>query len=143
MAHLRIGEDIVDRVHRAEADLGVAQQGRPLGERLLAEGRAQEVEHLVATLALGPLVGDELLAAEEAAQVRPEVPLERADGDVAAIGGLVDGVAGMPSGNLLRTAPGRAARELAQQQVVDVPGDGPVEHRDVDPLAATSRAARE
>ena len=52
MAHLRIGEGLAERRHRAEADVEVGEHRDPLHHGALAEARADALEHLLARLAL-------------------------------------------------------------------------------------------
>src|SRR5262249_35694718 len=79
MADLRVGEDLAQPIHRPEADLLLGEPAHPLGERPLAERGAKEREHLVALRAFVPLRRDEILAAEEPAEPRPEMSLVRRD----------------------------------------------------------------
>src|SRR5439155_12002208 len=104
----RVGERLLERVARPEANLLLAQLRPPLRERLLAERGAEEAKHLLALLPLVPLYGDEVLAPEVAAEGRPEMLLVRAHRNVAAVARLVDGVAGVMPGELRPPALGCA-----------------------------------
>src|SRR5438445_1950178 len=141
--HLRVGERLLERVDRPEADLLLAQLRPPLGERLRAEGGAEEAEHLLALLPLVPLYGDEVLAPEVTAEGRPEMLLVGADRDVAAVARLVDGVAGVVPGELRPATLGRTPGEHVEEHVVDVPRDRPVQHGDVDELSPAGPLARD
>src|SRR4030095_11182307 len=117
LAQLRVGEDVVDPVHGAETDVLTAQLFKPLGQRLLTEGSAEEREHAIALRAFGPLLLDEILAPEVAAQGGPEVSLEGADRDVAVVAGFVDGVARVPASQL-HAAALRVLSQYVEQDVV-------------------------
>src|SRR5207237_8083598 len=140
-AHLRVGERLLERRDRGEADVDVAKLCGPFGERLRAKRGAEEGEPLRALRALVPLLLDEILASEVPAEGRPEVRLVGADRDVPPVACLVDGIAGKVSGELRLPALGRVPREQVEQRVVDVPRHGSVEHGDVDELAAASALA--
>src|SRR5262249_7658568 len=92
MTQLRVVVRVLDVQHRSEADLLAGELGHPLVQRLLAKGGTEEAEHLLPTR-LAELLGDEVLAAEVAAERGPEVWLVGPDGDVALVARLVHGVA--------------------------------------------------
>src|SRR6266513_2499965 len=102
-----VGARLAERRHRAEADVEVGELRDPLGHRLLTEPGADAPEHLLALRPLGELLLDELRHAEALAEGAPEVRLEGAHRHVAAVPGLVDGVAGVVAGEH-----GVAARRL-------------------------------
>src|SRR5262249_17293965 len=89
------GGALREEIHRPQARVLVGELAYPLGERTRPEGGAEEGEHLVALRALVPLRRDEVLATEQPAEPRPEVPLVRGDREVPAVARLVDRVAGM------------------------------------------------
>src|SRR6059036_2871029 len=95
VAHLPIGERLAERRHRAEADVEVGQLCDPLGHHLLAEPGPQAAKHVLALRPLGELLLDELRHAEALAERAPEVRLEGAHRHVAAVAGLVNGIAGV------------------------------------------------
>src|SRR5207237_7411088 len=91
-------------------------------------------EHLLALRPLGELLLGELRHAESLAEGAPEVRLESAHRHVAAVPGLVDGVAGVVPGEH-----GVAARRLlplgeVAHDVHHLPGERAVEHRYADEL---------
>ena len=85
VSHLRVVEHLASARDRAEADVQVGELRHPLRHGLLAERRPEDVEHRVALGAFRELLLDALRQAELRAQVPPEVRLERADRDVAAV----------------------------------------------------------
>src|SRR5437867_2862410 len=142
VAHLRIGERLAEGGRRAEADIEVGQLRDPRGHRLLTEPGADAPEHLLALRALDELLLDELRHTEALTEGAPEVRLEGAHRHVAAVLGLVDGVARVAAGEH-----GVAAHRLlplgeVAHDVHHLPGERAVEHRDVDELPPARLLAR-
>ena len=88
----------------------------------------------IAVGALGMLDALEILAADEPAEVRPELRLERAQRHVAAVRGLVDAVAGPPAVEPLPPELRHAAGREVGGEMRDQPGHDAVRHRDVHEL---------
>ena len=125
---------LVERRDRSDADVLAVEQLEPGRERATREDRGElGCERLLA--ARVELARGELGPPDELAEPREELRLQRADGEVAPVGGLVDAVAGEP------------AREKARQRVAAQPvRDEPVRavrHRDGDPGAAAGALALE
>ena len=122
--------------------LGLLELLEPLVAGPLPERRREVLADLGVAVGL-VLEGFEVLAADDVAEVLPEVRLLRAERDPAAVRGLVDVVVRVRAGE----AAGAGARRLASRQQI---GDGrgeqvehAVGHREVDVLASADPVAGE
>src|SRR5581483_4582942 len=110
------------RQHRTDAGFFTFEQVEPVAQRLRLEQRGElgQLGLELARLEVGP--------AEQVAQPQPELRLERGDGEVAAVGGFVDAVAGGAAGEQARR---RVAGEPVRHEAM-----GGVGHRHDDALRA-------
>lgn len=134
-------ERLGQRERRADADLGVAEEAHPLVERARREQLVQVGEDARLLVPAGVLERDVLLAAEHAAQVGPEVRLDRRDGEGAAAGGGVDAVAGVAARDRAAPAGRHGAGGPLLPGVGGQPVQRPVGHRDIQHLPAAAALA--
>src|SRR4029453_19153882 len=91
-----LGRAFLERRHWADADILVLEELEPLVQRSRRDRGANRVGDLVRRPRI-ELARNELLEPEELAEPPEELVLQGCDGDVATVGGLVDGVAGEPA----------------------------------------------
>src|SRR4051812_43675548 len=92
------------------------QERDPLVARFLGDGGGDPLANLVLRVGVVLLV-DAVLDADEAAEVGPELRLDRGDADPAAVGAAVEVVAGVARAERRRT---RLARRAGRELLVDL-----------------------
>ena len=139
-AMLRMGRDLLGRQHRLDAHV-TDEDLLPFVARLGLEDRL----HLGAHARLRRGVADQFRQIDRPAdrliERGPELRLERADREEAAVPGAVDAVAGDSAIQDLAAAPGRYARGVVVAEVGNDERQRALAHRHVDLLAAPAALA--
>ena len=111
-----------------------SNSSQPVLERAVANIAASSAREFLLRVGVVLALG-ELRSADHLAEPHEELRLERADGELAAVGGRVDPVAGQPAGE-------KARQRVAAEPVRDEPVRA-VRHRDRQPRAAPGALALE
>src|SRR5579863_10098175 len=93
-----VGCQFGDVPHLSDADIDSFEKLEPLGGGLREEDLVERLDDRRLPVSLGKLIGHELRTAQPAAELGPELRLQGADSDLAAVGRAVGAVAGVAAG---------------------------------------------